>query len=1344
MESEDKQTANPEQNEKKQQLLRLYEQCLRTDQRDMLKAVDLSLLTSEEKKAIQLRIFRDQLLETKNVHSEDSIRKLQQKFEVPDEILQETLKEYCLSFERLRVQESRNTSFSSESKRNFYEKWHGWVLPEVFELPEKFGFTISEDERKDTRIDGFLSFIGHRLENLSSEELHRIALVCGLGETPFEEEKIKKFLVDYFLGQLEKTDPGWRETTLFQADYFPKELLQAPENQLRLDTLFGAMVSRHFKDGIIITEKDSSEREGYYTFGQALGHYEKFGVSTEALKKPTTHDAITHYVDTYFEDAEGKQIPSFGVSQDVLGRTEISLKSYVEKAQHCLLKAIEAGSLQKISSLKKLELLDREFLESPEVSSRVVAYVQKHVNEEDVYQVISILEFLPLPNEVLKSGDVRTLKQNVLLTALPNQSVQRCEKLLAQLDFSDNAEFFSGPELRAVLIGILDQHIGAVVKSIRANQYYFDQMTKGDDARNIYRNNIKGLVAFEEASRKAYLMSHGELVDEVFGQAFRTALANRPVPTRENWRDFENQYAEIMSLGVGTQEKLFQVFGLSPELTRLIPAEYLNNNVGLEEVVDDMHSYTLKALCANASDLKKNQEHFGFSSEQMRSIARKSFEHIVEKQSGVHLRVWVKAAQEIATAFGLQKEDIEDCVRVLYATYSGRGWDEDALALTKEFPEVPIDNKELEGRIQNDLEGRFIKALTANNHHLIKEIIDGGILGKSFYEREDIQNELYRVVVDQLNKEHYDYVRDLVARLPMALSVVRIIQQNPRAVEFITHLGERFPRLATKYQSSLDAYISACELIRNKGLFTALEQYPFLAQALEANDQYALKLVGKFGSLDKLSRSNIEALYGFKNDIATTQNFDSDSPEFRIAMQQHLMGYRRNDEIASSMRKHGIDMAAWLDYQEEKYFDLGKEATSASEQMGAAIVRLGESVDAFSASYKEILGEYQKELSEHKVPVVDLEELRAKLESLRINHKQALQESKTKEAQGMEKAIASLERQIENPKTVSAWHRFLGDIQRLTVLKEDFTKSSDELQEKEKQLGLLEQGAGPREKRKETQRLKGEIKRKKADIYKKTLKLLTQIDSIKDKLGGWLTPVVGVERMQALTQELAERVSEPLDHCVTDFKTVHGLIGETKSEELEGSAIRVALWDRNPDVDLYLGNYTDCCIRIDSEHMASESTIADYLTDVGMQVVTMYDENKNIPVAAAWCWIGMDDNDRVALVVDNVEANTNYSTKHRNQMQQTLKDYIEQYAKAIGIPHVAQGQANNDLVIATMDSAYFKVGGFNRPSGYYLEGEDSHGAGGDGENNDFDEHDWDDDHANNDVDENHDDINDDE
>src|SRR3989344_5864077 len=137
--------------------------------------------------------------------------------------------------------------------------------------------------------------------------------------------------------------------------------------------------------------------------------------------------------------------------------------------------------------------------------------------------------------------------------------------------------------------------------------------------------------------------------------------------------------------------------------------------------------------------------------------------------------------------------------------------------------------------------------------------------------------------------------------------------------------------------------------------------------------------------------------------------------------------------------------------------------------------------------------------------------------------------------------------------------------------------------------------------------------------------------------------------------------------------------------------------------------------------MGEESTIADYMTDLGMQVVTVYDEKKKIPVVAAWTFVGVDEKGEAVLVVDNIEANTDYSTNYKTQLEDKLKTYFTEYTKSIGLKKFVQGQSNNDLVIAEMDGKYKKLGGYNREDGYFLEGEHDEDDEGDDNNEDEDD-----------------------
>lgn len=108
------------------------------------------------------------------------------------------------------------------------------------------------------------------------------------------------------------------------------------------------------------------------------------------------------------------------------------------------------------------------------------------------------------------------------------------------------------------------------------------------------------------------------------------------------------------------------------------------------------------------------------------------------------------------------------------------------------------------------------------------------------------------------------------------------------------------------------------------------------------------------------------------------------------------------------------------------------------------------------------------------------------------------------------------------------------------------------------------------------------------------------------------------------------------DHIKTDVGQITGVIHSQYDDKLSSHHMEIGVWDRSIH-DLFLGNYTDCCIRVDSEYQDDELPIVDYLMDLGMQVVVIKDVTKNIPVYAAWCWIGENMEGETALVIDNVE-----------------------------------------------------------------------------------------------------------
>ena len=122
-----------------------------------------------------------------------------------------------------------------------------------------------------------------------------------------------------------------------------------------------------------------------------------------------------------------------------------------------------------------------------------------------------------------------------------------------------------------------------------------------------------------------------------------------------------------------------------------------------------------------------------------------------------------------------------------------------------------------------------------------------------------------------------------------------------------------------------------------------------------------------------------------------------------------------------------------------------------------------------------------------------------------------------------------------------------------------------------------------------------------------------------------------------------------------------------------------------------------------------ESAIADYLTDLAIQIVNIVDKEKQIPVCACWLWLGKDNKEgKPVLVIDNIEANTDYSNKYQEQFREQITKYIKDYANSIGIKKIVMGMYNNDVNLAVKehDNKYIKIGLNNRYDGYYLESEE--------------------------------------
>lgn len=675
----------------------------------------------------------------------------------------------------------------------------------------------------------------------------------------------------------------------------------------------------------------------------------------------------------------------------------------------------------------------------------------------------------------------------------------------------------------------------------------------------------------------------------------------------------------------------------------------------------------------------------------------------------------VSSANESLKKYGLHQVALTQAITEIYKDLINQGEQIKAEKLAQKFGIVPETIGLFDREEVKKIKIEKLKSLYLDSGDFVNAIV--------FIENNpDIQDaakildyqQVWIEIGEAIEKKHSEYAFKLLKYLALpGYGPEDLISYHPKHYWFFDKLKKQNLKLASKFLESFDSLFTIWPYIKqlDKSL-ELISEKPFLGDALAANDKFGIKFLLKYPTLDKLSKANIDTLYENKSSILENHNdIDVDSFDFRIAMQDKLQSYRRNPDIIDSLRKSGIDVERWLNYDNESYFELGNnEDVSFSEMVSTPIERIYENMSQYAEVTKEVLTEYKAEFLAFEVPLKDIEELRENIRGLRAQLEGEKHGGDERKIEGIKKAIINMESQVENPKTTPLWNKIINALSLVNILNKDVFKAYTILIESE--TGIKEKESDTSIpatlKRKEVLRLKHKIEKSKKDIEEKVKLLLPRLIKFDDDFVNMISLAIGKERAEGLNQERKGVINELIDHFTVDGDTLNKLFSQKESNNLYGRPMKISVWNRNPDIDLYLGNYTNCCIRIDSDHMGEESTIADYLTDLGMQIVNIYDEKENIPIASAWCFIGHDDDDKVSLVIDNIEANSDYSTKYKTQLEQKLSDYISKYTNSISTVspiNFVQGKKDNKLFISKMDSDYFKVGGYNRASGYYLQGE---------------------------------------
>ena len=482
------------------------------------------------------------------------------------------------------------------------------------------------------------------------------------------------------------------------------------------------------------------------------------------------------------------------------------------------------------------------------------------------------------------------------------------------------------------------------------------------------------------------------------------------------------------------------------------------------------------------------------------------------------------------------------------------------------------------------------------------------------------------------------------------------------------------------------------------------KEYPVLERIVNA--KYSERLLRKFPELDSLSKENIKSLFEWKNEIMKQNpDIDPNSSQFRELMQEKIKTYKNNPETIEAIKEKGIDSDKWLNYVEEDYFILeeGKNLDF-SKIIETPLNRINTSVFNYMDNIKESIKEFEKELKEKSVNSDKYNSNIEKIENLKREIEKSEKEGNTEKVQGMKKGLEAQEQKLKKLKDTQ-----ISSFEKIQLKIDSLTKTQNEIKELNNDLIKLEKES----KEEYSNEIKNKLSKIKESLKKKFFNFKNGLDNFKDQeLKDILSGALGDNRADSIVQEVEETLGEEFNHIKTDTSDLEKLFSEKqKQDKFESTEMNINVWYKNPDIDLYQGNYSPCCISIESGNAGNsyESTISDYLTESSIQIVNIVDKKREIPIVAAWCWLGKDKNGKAYFIVDNIEANTDYTNKYPKLLSEKLDNYIEKYAKDIGFKKedIFVGIDNNDLKsrFNKVDENFTKIGNDNRCYGYYLEAE---------------------------------------
>jgi len=127
--------------------------------------------------------------------------------------------------------------------------------------------------------------------------------------------------------------------------------------------------------------------------------------------------------------------------------------------------------------------------------------------------------------------------------------------------------------------------------------------------------------------------------------------------------------------------------------------------------------------------------------------------------------------------------------------------------------------------------------------------------------------------------------------------------------------------------------------------------------------------------------------------------------------------------------------------------------------------------------------------------------------------------------------------------------------------------------------------------------------------------------------------------------------------------------------------LTIKMWDRNPQKDIFQGNYSTCCIGMGD---FNDYAMPHYILNTAYNMIELVDNNSGEIIGNALCYFVKDKSGQPAFIVDNIEIRN--SKKPSNEVGIEIRTAIAEYASKI-----AKDVTGNDKTKIYMGGSYNDV-----------------------------------------------------